>query len=206
MQIPPSNRNGRKDKQNGAMNLCVSTTRATNARMGMNANNTPHIINMIFPLLVGLYSCGNSCVLKIMISPPFYFNYAIIFIAFQVVLDILCVPALSQVRQVSALLLQGEICARRRTVVACRSCFAPPARSHLRATATPRTLFFRPRRRSCSSLSRRCLSLKFKSCTIQPHKRALTSECSFMWRRRRDLNSRAGFPAYTLSRGASSAS
>jgi len=29
---------------------------------------------------------------------------------------------------------------------------------------------------------------------------------AFLWRRRRDLNPRAGFPTYTLSRGASSAS
>ncbi|CDC60652.1 unknown [Clostridium sp. CAG:448] len=28
----------------------------------------------------------------------------------------------------------------------------------------------------------------------------------YLWRRRRDLNSRTGYPVYTLSRGASSAS
>ncbi len=37
-------------------------------------------------------------------------------------------------------------------------------------------------------------------------KRYRESDTVFCWRRWRDLNSRAGYPTYTLSRGASSAS
>ena len=38
------------------------------------------------------------------------------------------------------------------------------------------------------------------------YKKAPRKWGAFLWRRRRDLNPRAGYPAYTLSRGASSAS
>ena len=41
--------------------------------------------------------------------------------------------------------------------------------------------------------------------TLQANKKAHPMVCFFVWRRRRDSNPRAGFPTYTLSRGASSA-
>ena len=48
-------------------------------------------------------------------------------------------------------------------------------------------------RRSCSNLSPR---IKNTTVMVLPYRR--------IWRRMRDLNSRAGYPTYTLSRGASS--
>ena len=47
--------------------------------------------------------------------------------------------------------------------------------------------------------------LGFKSLP-QQNKKAVLCTTSLFWRRRRDLNPRAGCPTYTLSRGASSAS
>ena len=46
-------------------------------------------------------------------------------------------------------------------------------------------------------------SLKFKS--LPKIKKTSAFALAFLFRRRRDLNSRAGYPTYTLSRGASSA-
>ena len=47
---------------------------------------------------------------------------------------------------------------------------------------------------------------KSRNFIFEKAKRKTASQCdTVFWRRRRDLNSRAGYPAYTLSRGASSA-
>ena len=49
----------------------------------------------------------------------------------------------------------------------------------------------------------------FKNCPLEHSANALSfftcTHCAYGWRRRRDSNPRAGFPTYTLSRGASSA-
>ena len=58
---------------------------------------------------------------------------------------------------------------------------------------------FRHRRRSQRSLPRRHGSSRFYA-----KQKAPTSWMLFVWRRRGDSNSRAGFPTYALSRGASS--
>ena len=55
--------------------------------------------------------------------------------------------------------------------------------------------------------SLRCKLSEFCISTASRTKRGITfGDTSFCWRRWRDLNSRAGYPTYTLSRGASSAS
>ena len=43
-----------------------------------------------------------------------------------------------------------------------------------------------------------------KSLLLQKTEKTATYVTVFFWRSRRDLNSRAGYPTYTLSRGASS--
>ena len=76
----------------------------------------------------------------------------------------------------------------------------PPCQSPTAAPASPRCI----RRRRRIGEPARAFGARVQRSAAADKKRTVPKHSPFLWRRKRDLNPRAGFPTYSLSRGAPS--